>query len=154
MRGKKAKKRETEKDLIYESKLVARFVNQVMKRGKKGVAEKIVYGALENLSDDRDEALNLLEEAVNNVRPDEEVRSRRVGGATYQVPVPLKHARAMTLAVRWIVDSAQKKSGKSMVDLLTQELQAALHGEGDAMRKKEQVHRTAEANRAFAHFQW
>ncbi len=154
MRGKKAKKRETEKDLIYESKLVARFVNQVMERGKKGVAEKIVYGALENLSEDKKEALQLLEQAVNNVRPDEEVRSRRVGGATYQVPVPLKNERATTLAVRWIIDSAKKKSGKSMVKLLSQELQAALHGEGDAMRKKEQVHRTAEANRAFAHFRW
>ena len=149
MRGKKAKKRKTEKDLIYESELVSRFVNQVMERGKKGVAEKIIYGMLKNLSQDRVEALSLLEQAVNNVQPDEEVRSRRVGGATYQVPIPLKRDRAVTLAVRWIVGAAKKKSGKPMVDLLTQELQSALHGEGDAMRKREQVHRTAEATRVF-----
>ncbi len=154
MRGKKAKKREVEKDLIYESELVARLVNQVMERGKKSVAERIVYGSLENLSEDREEALRLLEQAVGNVIPQEEVRSRRVGGATYQVPVPLRRDRATTLAIRWLVEAAKKNSGKPMVEKLTQELQNALHGEGAAVRKKEQVHRTAEANRAFAHFQW
>lgn len=154
MRGKKAKKREKEKDLLYESKLVARFVSQVMERGKKGVAEKIVYGALENLSTDREEAVRLLERAVSNVRPNEEVRSRRVGGATYQVPIPLKRDRATTLALRWIIEAAKRKEGKPMIEFLTQELKAALHGEGDAVRKKEQVHRIAESNRAFAHFRW
>ncbi len=154
MRGKKAKKREREKDLMYGSELVTRLVNQVMECGKKGVAEKIVYGALESLSEDREEALRLLEQAVNNVVPSEEVRSRRVGGATYQVPIPLKRDRAVTLAIRWIVAAAKRKSGEPMKESLAYELQDALRSEGSAVKRKEQVHRTAEANRAFAHFRW
>ncbi|MEA2020479.1 MAG: 30S ribosomal protein S7 [Patescibacteria group bacterium] len=154
MRGKKAKKREKEEDLLYNSELVTRLINQVMESGKKNVAEEIVYGALERLSEDRNEALNLLEQAVSNVVPDEEVRSRRVGGATYQVPIPLKRDRAVTLAIRWIVDAAKKRSGEPMVVSLTYELQDALRGEGTAVKKREQVHRTADANRAFAHFRW
>jgi len=154
MRGKKAKKREKKKDLLYDSKLVNRFINQVMERGKRSVAEDIVYGALESLDGDKQSALQKLEQAVSNVTPQEEVRSRRVGGATYQVPIPVNRDRARTLAVRWIIDSARRQQGKPMVELLTQELQAALHGEGSAVRKKEQIHRTADANRAFAHFRW
>jgi len=154
MRGKRAKKMEISNDLLYDSPLVTRFVNRVMGKGKKSIAREIVYGALRELDEDRGKALTILEEAVRRVSPKEEVRSRRVGGATYQVPMPVSRDRSTTLAVRWIVEAARRRKGMPMVKKLAQELQEAAHGEGAAVAKKEDVHRMAEANRAFAHFRW
>jgi len=152
MRGKRAKKRPIEADPIYKSKVVTRMISVVMKGGRKSIAESIVYEALKKLAEDRKEAARIFEEAVKNVMPIQEVRSRRVGGATYQVPMPLKHDRAEALALRWIVGAARNKSGKSMVERFYDELKNAHDGVGDAVKKKDDTHRMAEANRAFAHF--
>ena len=148
------KKRPIEADPLYNSKLVTRFVNRVMRHGKKSLARKIVYGALESISTDRREALRVLERATQNVMPQMEVRPRRVGGATYQVPLPVPPDRSETLAVRWIIQAAQARKGIPMVKALADEIKAAAQGEGEAFRRKEEVHRLAEANRAFAHFRW
>lgn len=154
MRGKRAKKRQIKRDLLYHAPLVTRLINRVMKWGKKSVAERIVYGALENLEQDRGKALVVLEEAVKNTSPREEVRARRVGGATYQVPMPVNRDRSTTLAVRWLIEAARKRKGIPMVEKLTRELKDAARGEGAAVAKKEEVRRMAQANRAFAHFRW
>lgn len=152
MRAKKAKKRIIEADPVYKSRAVERFIHTIMYDGKKSLARKIVYDSLIKLNADTKEALKMFEQAMKNVTPSQEVRSRRVGGATYQVPMPLKHDRAEALAMRWLVDSARKKSGKPMVDRLFEELRSAVDGSGDAIKKKEDTHRMADANRAFAHF--
>jgi small subunit ribosomal protein S7 len=152
MRGKSAKKRPINPDLIYKSKIVTRLINVLMQDGKKATAEKIVWDAMAKLSDDRKEALRMFEDAVRNVMPQQEVRSRRIGGATYQVPIPLKHDRAEALAVRWIVGAARKRQGKPMFERLHEELSNAKEGIGDSVKKKDDTHRMAEANRAFAHF--
>ncbi len=154
MRGKQAKKRKAEKDILYDSPLVTRLVNQVMMGGKKSIAERAVYGALGRLDDDRVAALKALEGAMRNISPEQEVRSRRVGGATYQVPTPVTRSRATTLAVRWLVRAARKRKGVPMEKKLFAELSAAAKGEGEAVAKKQDVHRMADANRAFAHFRW
>ncbi|MFW6143666.1 MAG: 30S ribosomal protein S7 [Patescibacteria group bacterium] len=154
MRSGRAEKREREEDILYNSKLVTQLVNMVMVKGKKSKARKIVYGALDALSSDREEAEELLRQAVNNVAPNEEVRSRRVGGATYQVPIPVSPARAEALALRWIVESARNVEGVPMKKQLQRELQSAVREEGNAVEKRERMHRMAEANRAFAHFRW
>lgn len=150
----KIKKRQIKVDPIYKSRLVTRFINRVMGRGKKKIAEKTVYGALRNLNEDRKEALAFLEKAVKNVMPSQEVRPRRVGGATYQVPMPVRHDRSEALAVRWIIQAAQKRKGKPMVEKLTMEIRDAAEEKGEAFKKKLNIHRMAEANRAFAHFRW
>jgi len=150
----KVKKRPIKVDPIYKSRLVTRFINRVMERGKKETARKIVYGALERLSADRKEARELLEKAVRNVMPQQEVRPRRVGGATYQVPMPVRHDRSEGLAVRWIIQAAKARKGKPMVEKLTEELKDAAAERGEAFKKKVNMHRMAEANRAFAHFRW
>ena len=152
MRGKPVKKRQLESDLVYKSKVVTRMVNTVMKSGKKSTAERIVYAVLGKLASDPKEATVLFEEAVRNVMPKQEVRSRRVGGATYQIPYPLKHERAEALAVRWIVKAAKKKAGKDMSTGLLEELKNAKDGVGDAIKKRDDTHKMAEANRAFSHF--
>jgi small subunit ribosomal protein S7 len=152
MRTKKAKKRIIEADPVYKSRAVERMIHTIMYDGKKSLARKIVYESLVKLNEDTKEALKMFESAMKNVMPAQEVRSRRVGGATYQVPMPLKHDRAEALAMRWIVDSARKKSGKPMVDRLSEEFRSAADGSGDAVKKKDDTHRMAEANRAFAHF--
>lgn len=152
MRSKKVKKREVQADPLYKSFAITRMVNKVMWSGKKSLAEQIVYGALEKLSGDRKEALRIFDGAVKNVMPRQEVRSRRVGGATYQIPYPLKHERSEALAVRWIVESARAKKGKPMVEKLFEELRNAGQGTGDAIKKRDDTHKMAEANRAFAHF--
>ena len=154
MRSKHAKKRQIKSDPLYNSPLVTRLINRIMKRGKKSVAENIVYGALRRLDDERMGALKILEKAVANVSPREEVRPRRVGGATYQVPMSVKRNRSTTLAIRWIIKAAQERKGMPMVEKLARELKAAAQGEGAAVAKKEEVHRLAESNRAFAHFRW
>jgi len=154
MRGKKAKKRVIENDPLYRSRLVARLINRMIVGGRKRTAERIVYGALENLSQDRRGAVTLLEQAVRYVMPTQEVRSRRVGGATYQVPISVKHDRREALAIRWIIAAAKSKTGKPMVERLTEELKAAADNSGEAVKKKVSTHKMAQANRAFAHFRW
>lgn len=150
----KIRKRELVPDPLYHSRLVSRLVNRVVMHGKKSRAEKIVYGSLARLSPQKSEALAVLEKAVKNVMPVTEVRSRRVGGATYQVPLPVRHDRSEALALRWIIGAAKGQKGHPMEEKLYSELKAAAEEKGDAFKKKENVHRMAEANRAFAHFRW
>lgn len=154
MRGKsKLKKRTASPDPKYNSVLIAKFINQVMRGGKKQLAQKIVYAALEKASQTaKKEPLEVFELAVKNVSPLLEVVSRRIGGANYQVPVEVKQPRRTALAMRWIVGAARERKGKAMAEKLADELAAALHNEGAAVAKRDQVHRMAEANRAFAHF--
>ena len=152
MRSQRAKKRPIETDIVYKSKLVTRMVNVVMDSGRKATAQGIVYGAIDKLSEDRKEAVQIFEQAIKNIMPTQEVRSRRVGGATYQVPVPVKHDRAEALAVRWLVNAAKAKKGRPMGEKLYEELKNAHEGTGNAIRKREDTHKMAEANRAFAHF--
>lgn len=153
-RGRAVKKRELVADPLYRSKLVTRMVNSLMVSGKKSVARKIVYGTLQQLNSDPAQALSLFEIAVRNVIPSVEVRSRRVGGANYQVPVPVRNDRGETLAVRWIIDAARARKGLPMEKKLTQELMDASNQTGEAIRKKEVTYKMAEANRAFSHFRW
>jgi len=150
----KIKKREVKVDPLYKSRLVTRFINRVMEGGKKKSAEKIIYGALQRLNEDDAKALALLEKAAKNVAPSQEVRSRRVGGATYQIPMPVRHDRSEALAIRWIVEAAKKRKGRPMVEKLTAELREASESKGEAFKRKDNMHRMAESNRAFAHFRW
>ena len=152
MRSKRAKKRITEADPVYRSKTVTRTINVLMLDGKKSIARNAMYSVLEMLSEDKKEAATMFETAVRNVMPIQEVRSRRVGGATYQVPMPVKHDRSEALAIRWVIDAARKRSCKSIVERLFEEVKNAHEGTGDAMRKREETHRMADSNRAFAHF--
>lgn len=153
-RGRRVSKKKIQPDLLHKSRLVTRLINNLMIGGNKSKAQKIVYGAISALDADQKEAVNKFEVAVKNIIPQVEVRSRRVGGANYQVPVPVKHDRGEALAIRWIIEAARKKSGKPMVDQLAQELKDALNETGEARRKKEIVLKMAEANRAFSHFRW
>ena len=135
--------------------MVTKFVNMVMVDGKKAVAERIMYGALDYVAEKRgDEAFSVLEKALDNVRPAVEVKSRRVGGATYQVPVEVRSERRSTLAMRWLIDAARARSEKSMAQRLAGELMDAADARGTAVKKKEDTHRMAEANKAFAHYRW
>ena len=152
MRGKRARKRPITPDPVYRSKIVSRMINIVLERGKKSTARQIVYDSMGRLNEDEKERLRMFEQAVKNVMPQQEVRSKRVGGATYQVPMPLKHDRAEALAVRWIVGAAKSKKGKPMADQLYEVLNDSQQNIGDAIKKRDEVHRMAEANRAFAHF--
>ncbi|HLB51676.1 30S ribosomal protein S7 [candidate division WWE3 bacterium RIFCSPHIGHO2_12_FULL_38_15] len=152
MRSGKTDKRQVQSDLLYKSRVVTRMINTVMLNGNKSLAEKIVYGALSKLAEERKDALTAFEQAVKNVMPVQEVRSRRIGGATYQVPVPLKHDRSEALAVRWIVQTARSRKGKPMLEKLFEEIKNAQSNTGSAIKKKEDTHRMAEANKAFAHF--
>ncbi|MBU0570657.1 MAG: 30S ribosomal protein S7 [Candidatus Omnitrophica bacterium] len=156
MRRRKAEKRESMPDPKYRSKLLGKFMNMVMERGKKSVAEHIVYGALDTLREQvKDkEPLEVLEVAIENVRPLVEVKSRRIGGATYQVPVEVKQERGQFMAMRWIRDFARNQKGKPMKVKLAVELLNAYKKEGPAIKKKEDTHRMAEANKAFAHYKW
>lgn len=148
-------KREILPDPIYNSRLVARFVNRLMYDGKKGPAETIVYRALENLSEKSgEEALRAFEKALDNVKPHLEVKSRRVGGATYQVPMEVRPERQISLALRWLITYSRARGEKGMVSKLSAELLDAFNGRGGAVKKKEDTHRMAEANKAFAHFRW
>ncbi|PIS23337.1 30S ribosomal protein S7 [candidate division WWE3 bacterium CG08_land_8_20_14_0_20_40_13] len=153
-RGAKPTKNPIETDQFYKSKVVTRVVNRLMLGGEKSVATKIIYGVLEKISEDKKEATTKLEEAVKNLMPSQEVRSRRVGGATYQVPVPLRHDRSEALAIRWLVEAARAKKGKPMAQRLFEEVTLAAKKEGVAYKKKEDTLRMADANKAFAHFKW
>lgn len=152
-RRSKVERRIPTPDARYNSELVARFINKVMQRGKKGLAETIVYDALQAIQErtGRD-ALEVFEQAVNNATPLLEVKPRRVGGATYQVPVQIEGQRRTSLAFRWLLSSSRSRSGKSMSDKLANELLDAYNGTGATIKKREDTHRMAEANRAFSHF--
>ena len=155
-RRRKADKRDIIPDPKYNDRVLSRFINIVMYDGKKSTAEKIVYQALEIASTKlkTKNSLDLFKTALNNVKPGIEVRSRRVGGATYQVPVEVRNERALALAIRWIVDSSRKRSEKSMTHRLAQELIDANENKGASIKKREDTHKMAEANRAFAHYRW
>ena len=142
-------------DARYGNETVARLINKVMQRGKKSTAETIVYDAMETLENrTKKPAVESLEQAVRNATPLIEVRPRRVGGATYQVPMEIRDDRRMTLALRWLIVSARKRPGKSMADKLAGELSDAFQNQGSTVKKKEDTHKMAEANRAFAHYRW
>jgi small subunit ribosomal protein S7 len=154
------RRREVPKRIIlpdpkFGSELLAKFVNTIMKDGKKSIAESVVYGALETIHAKKgSEGVEVLEEALDNVRPSVEVKSRRVGGATYQVPVEVRSSRQNALAMRWLVEAARKRGEKSMALKLAGELMDASEKRGSAVKKREDTHRMAEANKAFAHFRW
>ena len=142
-------------DPKFGDETLAKFINMVMLDGKKSTAERIVYGALEHVaSRTQEEPLEVFGRALDNVRPVVEVKSRRVGGATYQVPVEVRPARRQTLAMRWVIDAARKRSEKSMAHRLAHELMDAAENRGTAVKKKEDTHRMAEANKAFSHYRW
>ena len=141
-------------DPKHGSETIARFINMVMQSGKKSVAEKIVYGAMETISEKNPNPLELVEKALGNVSPSVEVKSRRVGGATYQVPVEVRPDRRQALAIRWIITAARGRNDKTMVERLSAELLDASNNRGNAVKKREDTHRMAEANRAFSHYRW
>jgi small subunit ribosomal protein S7 len=150
-----AEKREIIPDAKYGDVVVAKFMNTIMYEGKKSVAERIVYGALDNVEAKvKSDPLAIFKQALENVAPAVEVRSRRVGGATYQVPVEVRTDRRQALAIRWIIAAARDRNDKTMVDRLSSELLDASNNRGAAVKKREDTHRMAEANRAFAHYRW
>src|SRR5438093_13005160 len=150
-----AVKREIEPDPIYQNPLVTQLINKILLHGKKSVAERIVYKALESISErTANDPVITLKRAVENARPLLEVRSRRVGGATYQVPVEVRPPRGTTLALRWLVNNARTRREHSMAERLTAELMDAASGTGSSVKRKEDMHKMAEANRAFAHYRW
>ena len=142
-------------DPVYDNVLVAKFINKIMKDGKKTTARKIVYGSFEIIKEKtKKEPLDVFEKAIDNTSPLLEVKAKRVGGATYQVPREVERDRMVTLAMRWLIEAANSKKGKPMKEKLAEELILASQNEGSAVKKKENTHRMAEANRAFAHFAW
>jgi len=149
------KKKKSKPDHYYNSTLVSKFINTIMKKGKKSLAEKIIYEAMERAKQKaKGDPLKMFEKAVENVRPLLETKSRRVGGATYQVPIEVAFNRSTSLAVRWILRYARDRSGKGMIDKLAAEITDAVNNRGGAVKKREDTHRMAEANRAFAHYKW
>jgi small subunit ribosomal protein S7 len=154
-RRHRAEKREVIPDAKFGDVVVAKFMNSIMYDGKKSVAEAIVYGALSNVEQKmRSDPLTVFKQALENVAPAIEVRSRRVGGATYQVPVEVRQERRQALAIRWIITAARGRNDKTMMDRLSSELMDAANNRGAAVKKREDTHRMAEANRAFAHYRW
>ena len=154
-RRNRAPKREVLPDAVYGDKVLTKFINRLMLDGKKSVAEGIVYGALEIIEKRTgNDPVKSFHEALDNVKPAIEVRSRRVGGATYQVPVEVRSARAQALAIRWLISAARKRNETTMVDRLSGELMDAANNRGAAVKKREDTHRMAEANKAFSHYRW
>jgi len=157
-RRAQAPRRSSLPDPKYGNAMLAKFINMVMKSGKKSVAEKIVYGAIERMSErvgkDQGRAIELLGQALDNIKPAVEVKSRRVGGATYQAPVEVRATRRETLAMRWAIEAARTRSEKSMAMRLAHELIDAAENRGAAVKKREDTHRMADANKAFAHYRW
>ena len=150
-----AKKKELQPDPVYGSRVLERFINRVLTRGKKSQAEKIVYEALRVIEEKtKKNGLEVFEQAIKNIMPVVEVRPRRVGGATYQVPVEVRSDRRISLSIRWMVTFARRRPGKSMVEKLVGEIMDAANNTGASVKKKEDSHRMAEANRAFAHYRW
>jgi len=156
MRRRRAPKRPVMPDPIYNSEVVTKFINKVMWDGKKTLAERIVYGAIERLNNKEEgtKGIDIFFKAIENVKPLLEVRSRRVGGATYQVPMEVRPERQQTLAIRWIVDAARNRNERTMIERLANELWDAANERGAAFKKREDTHRMAEANKAFAHYRW
>jgi small subunit ribosomal protein S7 len=155
-RRRKPEQRKVLPDPKYKSEILSRFINMIMERGKKSVAESIVYGAIDQVIAKKKvtEPITFVQSAFDNVAPSVEVKSRRVGGATYQVPVEVRSVRRVTLAMRWIIDAATARGEKGMVDRLAGELMDAAEHRGAAVKKREDTHKMAEANKAFAHFRW
>ena len=142
-------------DSKYKSTIIPKLINSIMNDGKKTIAEKIVYDAIDKIkSKSKEEPINIFNEAINNLRPTVEVRARRVGGATYQVPVEVKSKRSQALALRWLVEASRKRKDKQMSDKIFNEIYDAYQNKGSAIKKKEDTHRMAESNKAFAHFRW
>jgi len=153
MRRRRPERRQILPDPVYNDKLVAKFVNYIMDQGKKGIAEKIFYGAMDQIKQrTKTDGLKIFEKAIENVAPSVEVKSRRVGGATYQVPIEVPRGRRVYLASQWLINAAIGRSGKPMSEKLASELISAANGEGGAVKKKDDTHRMADANKAFAHF--
>tara|TARA_A100001011_G_scaffold102403_1_gene108057 strand:- start:1296 stop:1766 length:471 start_codon:yes stop_codon:yes gene_type:complete len=154
-RKRKAPKKIAVIDPKYKSSIIPKLINSIMYDGKKTIAEKIIYDAIEKIkTKSKDEPLNVFNDAINNIRPTVEVRSRRVGGATYQVPVEVKSKRSQALALRWLVDASRKRKDKKMSDKIFNEIYDAYQNRGSAIKKKEDTHKMAESNKAFAHFRW
>ena len=154
-RKRKAPKKIPIIDPRYKSIIIPKLINSIMYDGKKTVAEKIIYDAIDKIkSKSKDEPITIFNEAINNIRPTVEVKSRRVGGATYQVPVEVKPKRAQALALRWLIDASRKRKDKNMSDKIFNEIYDAYQNKGSAIKKKEDTHRMAESNKAFAHFRW
>ena len=154
-RRRAAEKRTILPDHKFKDLILAKFMNRIMKDGKKSVSEKIVYGAFDIVSKKTDKSpIEYFHDALNNVKPGLEVRSRRVGGATYQVPMEVRPRRAQALAMKWIVDSAIKRNEKTMRERVASEIMDAFNNKGNAVKKREETHKMAEANRAFSHFRW
>lgn len=154
-RRREAEKREILPDPKYHNTVLAKFINMVMRSGKKSIAEKIVYGALDQIGDRKKaDSLEVFIQALDNVKPVVEVKSRRVGGATYQIPIEVRAERSMTLAMRWLVDAAKKRGEKSMGLRLAGEILDASENKGTAIKKREDTHKMAEANKAFSHYRW
>ena len=154
-RRREVPKRQILPDPKYKDKLVAKFINTIMLHGKKSTAENIIYGAFDIIRDrHKQEPLEVFRKALDNVKPKLEVKSRRVGGATYQVPVEVRADRRMALAMRWLVDYARARGEKTMTERLAAELKEASEGRGNAVKKREDVHKMADANKAFAHYRW
>ena len=142
-------------DPKYKSTIISKLINSIMYDGKKTIAEKIVYEAMEKIkTKSKDEPINIFNEAIKNIKPTVEVRSRRIGGATYQVPVEVKANRSQTLAIRWLIDASRKRKDKKMSDKIFNEIYDAYQSRGSAIKKKEDTHKMAESNKAFAHFRW
>ena len=154
-RKKQAPKRIFYPDAKYQSLLLAKFINFIMYDGKKTTSEKIIYDALEKIKNKtKEDPIKIFDEAIGNIRPNLEVRSRRVGGATYQVPQEVKTKRSQTLALRWLLEASRKRKNKTMSDKLFNELMDASQNKGSAIKKREDTHRMAESNKAFAHYRW
>ena len=154
-RKRKAPKKIQVLDPKYKSAIIPKLINSIMFDGKKTIAEKIIYDAIDKIkSKSKDQPLTIFNEAINNIRPTVEVRSRRVGGATYQVPVDVKPKRSQALAIRWLIDASRKRKDKKMSDKIFNEIYDAYQNKGSAIKKKEDTHKMAEANKAFAHFRW
>ena len=154
-RKRRAPKKIPVVDPKYKSVIIPKLINSIMYDGKKVTAEKIVYDAIEKIKTKaKDEPITIFNDAINNVRPTVEVRSRRVGGATYQVPVEVKSKRSQALALRWLIDASRKRKDKKMSDKLFNEIYDAYNNKGSAIKKKEDTHKMAESNKAFAHFRW
>jgi len=155
MRRRRAPERPVLPDPVYGSKVLTKFINAVMLDGKKSTAQKVMYGALDRIEEKTGEkGIEIFNQAMDNVKPVMEVKSRRVGGATYQVPIEVRPVRQQSLGIRWIVDAARKRNERTMMERLSNELMEAATDKGSAFKKKEDTYRMAEANKAFAHYRW
>ena len=153
-RKRKAPKRKSYPDPKYQSEVISKFINSIMYDGKRSTAEKILYSALDKMKAKNQDPLKVFNSAIGNVRPNLEVRSRRVGGATYQVPVEVKSNRSQALALRWLLAASRKRKNKTMAEKLFYEIMDASQNKGSAVKKREDTHKMAESNKAFAHFRW